>query len=279
MRHGPTILRVCVCAALAFAPNGVAFAQQKQEQSQQNVPNALQGFSQNKDQPVKIEAASLEVRDKDKLATFSGNVVVTQGDTTMRCKSLVVHYDNSNDNKGMKAAQPGPGGSSSIKRLEALGGVHVTQKEQTATGDKGIFDMKSNTITLSGNVLITQGQNVLKGERLVVDVASGAARVEGGRVTGVFVPSSSDKDSKDKDKDKDKDAGKTKDNGKSKNSGKSSDAGRPAAPATRPAAVSTVPASRAADVHETGSAPAFAPVSRGNATPERSIPVAPRGIY
>ena len=54
------------------------------------VPNALQGFSQNRNQPVQIEAASLEVRDKDKVATFSGNVKVVQGDTIMRCKSLVV---------------------------------------------------------------------------------------------------------------------------------------------------------------------------------------------
>src|SRR3954466_5868043 len=85
--------------------------------------NALQGFSQNRNQPVQIEAASLEVRDKEKKATFSGNVKVVQGDTTMRCKSLVVFYD-SQDQKGqagaqtMKAAAPGPGGSSSISRLE-----------------------------------------------------------------------------------------------------------------------------------------------------------------
>ena len=53
--------------------------------------------------------------------------------------------------------------------------------------------MKSNTITLAGNVLMTQGQNVLRGDRLVVDMATGAARVEGGGVSGVFVPSSADK--------------------------------------------------------------------------------------
>ena len=83
MTRAATIRRVSLCAALAFAwmPQG-ALAQQ------QSVPNALQGFSQNKDQPVKIEAASLEVRDKEKIATFSGNVIVTQGDTIMRCKSL-----------------------------------------------------------------------------------------------------------------------------------------------------------------------------------------------
>ena len=53
----------------------------------------MQGFSQNRDQPVHIEAATLEVRDKEKEATFSGDVHVMQGDTGMRCKSLVVFYE------------------------------------------------------------------------------------------------------------------------------------------------------------------------------------------
>src|SRR5215470_10233342 len=56
-------------------------------------PNALQGFSQNRDKPVAIESATLEVRDKDKVATFLGNVKLVQGDTTLRCKTLVVFYD------------------------------------------------------------------------------------------------------------------------------------------------------------------------------------------
>lgn len=350
MTRGLLMLRVCACALLVFAPmSDIALAQKpqaEQKQSEQSVPNALQGFSQNKDQPVKIEAASLEVRDKEKMATFSGNVVVTQGDTTMKCKSLIVHYDtDSKSSGGMKTAQPGPGGNSSIKKLEALGGVFVTQKDQTATGDKGLFDMKANTITLSGNVLITQNQNVLKGERLVVDMGTGAARVEGGRVTGVFVPSSvdgkdKDKDAKDKDKDKDagknKDSGKPKDTDKAKTNGKSSNVAKPSdtkpaaakpvntkptgtksasadedavpvttfarpvttsaqpaaarksvatsrqAPATR---TTSVPAESVPVSQDIGTVPAFAPAAgapaaRGTiATPERSNPVAPRGIY
>lgn len=154
----------------------------------QGPPNALQGFSQNRDQPVQIEAATLEVRDKDKVATFSGNVHVIQGDTDLRSKTLVVFYedDNPGGKGGIKAAQPGPGGSSQIKRLEANGNVLVTQKDQTATGEKGVFDMRTNTITLMGNVVISQGQNVLKGERLVVDRVTGVSRMEGGRVQGIF---------------------------------------------------------------------------------------------
>ena len=162
-------------------------------------PNALQGFSQNRDQPVHIEAATLEVRDKDKMATFSGDVRVKQGDTGMRCKSLIVFYDqDADDDKGgksMQSATPGPGGQQKIKRLEARGGVVVTQKQQTATGDLGIFDMKSNTVTLTGNVMMTQGKNVLRGDRLVVDLTSGVSRVESGkngigRVQGLFLPGS-----------------------------------------------------------------------------------------
>jgi lipopolysaccharide export system protein LptA len=151
-------------------------------------PNALQGFSQNRGQPVQIEAATLEVRDKDKIATFSGNVHVIQGDTDLRSRTLVVFYEEEAGPRsgGIKAAQPGPGGSSQIKRLEANGNVIVTQKDQTATGDKGIFDMRANTVTLVGNVVISQGQNVLRGERLVVDLTTGVSRVEGGRVQGLF---------------------------------------------------------------------------------------------
>src|SRR5712672_1857544 len=96
-----------------------------------NVPNAMQGFSQNRDQPIQIEAASLEMRDKKKEATFAGNVKVVQGDTTMTSKTLVVFYESSSGQASppppanskaaksapMQSATPGPGGSSSIKRL------------------------------------------------------------------------------------------------------------------------------------------------------------------
>jgi lipopolysaccharide export system protein LptA len=154
-----------------------------------NAPNALQGFQQNRGQPVQIEASRLEVRDKDKMATFSGNVKVVQGDTTLRCKSLVVFYEQQNKDgsqarapvQAMPAAKPGPGGSSQISKLEASGGVTVTQKEQTATGDRALFDMKANTVTLLGNVLVSQGPNVMRGEKLVVDLTSGVSRVEAGK--------------------------------------------------------------------------------------------------
>jgi lipopolysaccharide export system protein LptA len=162
----------------------------------QGPPNALQGFSQNRDQPVRIQSDSLVVRDKDKVATFTGNVHVIQGDTEMNSKALVVFYvDTSKPGPvpatTMKSAPPGaaPGSGDQqqqIKRIEATGGVLVTQKEQKAAGDSGTFDMQSNTVTLSGNVVVTHGKDVVRGQRLVVDLNTGVSRIDGGRVDALF---------------------------------------------------------------------------------------------
>jgi lipopolysaccharide export system protein LptA len=187
----------------AFALAMIAAGDAGAQSAVQGVPNAMQGFSQNRDQPIQIEAASLEMRDKKKEATFAGNVKVVQGDTTMTSKTLVVFYDstpapaapapNSKAAKSapIQAATPGPGGSSSIRRLEAKGSVVVTQKDQVVTGETAVFDTKTNMITMLGGIVLTQGKNVLRGDRLLVDMTTGVSRVESnsGRVQGLFISS------------------------------------------------------------------------------------------
>ncbi|WP_027550091.1 LptA/OstA family protein [Bradyrhizobium sp. Cp5.3] len=179
-------------AAFVFGVALIATGAAHAQSTMQGVPNAMQGFSQNRDQPIQIEAASLEMRDKKKEATFAGNVKVVQGDTTMTSKTLVVFYESGGDKpaapqptaaKGtksapMQSATPGPGGSSAIKRLEARGNVVVTQKDQVVTGETAIFDTKTNLITMLGGVVLTQCKNVLRGDRLMVDMTTGVSRVE-----------------------------------------------------------------------------------------------------
>src|SRR5215203_3197168 len=177
--------------ALALVASGDVLAQG----AMSGVPNAMQGFSQNRDQPIQIEAASLEMRDKKKEATFAGNVKVIQGDTTMTSKSLVVFYDSTSSpapatpapkskaakSAPMQSATPGPGGSSSIRRLEAKGNVVVTQKDQVVTGETAIFDTRANLITMvggAGGVVLTQCKNVMRGDRLKVDMTTGVSRGE-----------------------------------------------------------------------------------------------------
>ena len=207
-----TLVRRIASGAGALA---VAFAMVTGDAAAQStvtgVPNAMQGFSQNRDQPIQIEAATLEMRDKKKEATFSGNVKVIQGDTTMTSKTLVVFYESSSATAApaapagnvkagakaapppppsapMQAATPGPGGASSIKRLEARGNVVVTQKDQVVTGETAVFDTKTNLVTMLGGVVLTQNKNVLRGDRLMVDMTTGVSRVESdsGRVQGLF---------------------------------------------------------------------------------------------
>ena len=173
---------VAVAVVVFFSPAALA-------QRNQGPPNALQGFSQNREQPVKIQAASLEVREKDKRATFSGDVRVVQGDTEMRCRSLTVFYDDDSGGRAMKAADTNAGAGKQIRRIEAKGNVVVIQKEHNATGDSGIFDMRANTVTLVGNVVVTQAGSVLRGQRLVVDLENGVSKMDQGRVEGLFQPS------------------------------------------------------------------------------------------
>jgi lipopolysaccharide export system protein LptA len=189
--------RIFLALLIGAAVAGTAAAQGRAPKDT-GTPNALQGFSKNKGQPVHIEAEQLEVHDKDKTATFTGKVVVTQGDTIMRCKTLTVFYVGPPEkNAGPKpAATVSASGDQKIKKLEAHGDVVVNQNDQIATGDTALFDMDTNVITMTGGVVLTQGQNVLRGSKLVVDMASGYSRVEsgssnGGRVQGLFVPSGS----------------------------------------------------------------------------------------
>jgi lipopolysaccharide export system protein LptA len=164
---------------------------QAQPQPQPNT-NALQGFSQNRNEPVQINARTLEVRDKKKMATYTGNVVLVQGDTTLRCNVLVVYYDGGEAGApAVKSSTPGPMGSQEIRRIEATGSVVVTQKGQTATGEKAIYDIADDTVRLfparGGTVVVTQGPNVVRGQRLIVHLDTGVSHFESdGSGPGVY---------------------------------------------------------------------------------------------
>lgn len=167
--------------------------------------SGFSGFGGSQGGPIQIEASELEVRDKEGIAIFTGGVVVKQGDTTLETAKLVVHYagggqgaaDGAPKEKKAKpaggtapagaaaagtaapaAAPPATGaGSQEIERLEATGKVLVTSKDQTASGDSATYDGKTEVLELVGDVVLTQGKNVVRGDRLVVELETGRARV------------------------------------------------------------------------------------------------------
>jgi lipopolysaccharide export system protein LptA len=168
--------------------------------------------------PINIDSDKLDVFDKEGRAVFSGNVVAVQGDSTMRCTSLHVFYEsnrgkagagggasgataNAAPSGGSALAAGGMGDNSSIKKIECHGPVTVASKTQVATGDNAEFDRVANRVYLIGNVALSDGPNVTRGDRIVYDLNTGRANVESkpgtGRVRALFVPgSNSDKDKK-----------------------------------------------------------------------------------
>ena len=177
--RGQVLAGVALVVVL-FAPAARSAAQE------QSPGGAMQGLSINRDQPVKIESSALEVRDKIRQATFMGDVKLVQGDTTLKCDTLVVFYEDTAMAPGKKGQQGGAqaqksgsgSGGQQIKRAEARGNVFVTQKDQTASGDFGVYDAKGNTVTMTGNVVVTQGGKVMRGERMVANLTTGVTRVE-----------------------------------------------------------------------------------------------------
>jgi lipopolysaccharide export system protein LptA len=151
---------------------------------QQSSVSALKGHNTNA--PVDVSADRIEVQDRADRAVFTGNVHVIQAEMTLDTPRLTVAYANSQ------------GGNSNpqIQRLDAAGGVLVKSPTETAKGDFGIYDLNRKLITLIGNVQLNQQQNQVNGARLVIDLNSGRAVVDGGppgvnstggRVTGHFI--------------------------------------------------------------------------------------------
>lgn len=205
----PLVAGAMAAALVAGGLAGSAAAQQPKKAA-----SPFSGFSPDSGKPVDIKSDSLEVHQNEQKAIFTGGVVATQGESTLRSQTLTVFYDNAQADekargkpaspdkpaqdkpaKDQSASSDQPAGAtetSAIKRLEAGGGVIVTSQDQKATGQNGVFDMKSNTATLTGDVVLTQGPNVIRGKQLVVDLKTGVAHVIGG-TTGLFVPSSQKK--------------------------------------------------------------------------------------
>ena len=165
--------------ALFFAPIALAFAAAAFAQQSQGSISALKGHNSNA--PIDVASDRLEVQDRADRAIFVGNVRVRQAELTLDTARLSVAYSS--------------GQGVQIKRLDASGGVTVRSPSETATGAFGIYDLDRKLITLVGDVRLQRQGSEINGQRLVIDLDSGRAVIEGGpagvgqsggRVTGHF---------------------------------------------------------------------------------------------
>lgn len=137
-------------------------------------------------QALDISADRLEMKQREGRAIFKGTVRVKQGKMTLTSDTLTVFYETDG---GIE--------NPSIDRLDAQGNVMLNSASESLKGDWGVYDVNRRLITVGGNVVFTQGDNTLTGERLEFDLVSGLAKLDGeaqqgGRVQGTFsVPQNS----------------------------------------------------------------------------------------
>ena len=130
----------------------------------QEATSALRGH--NTDAPVNFAADRIEVQDRADRAVFSGNVVARQADLTLNAARVTIAYSNA---CGIE-----------IQRIDASGGVTIKSPSETARGQFAIYDLNRRLITLLGGVTLIRGESQVRGARLVLDLSSGRAVMDGG---------------------------------------------------------------------------------------------------
>ena len=144
--------------------------------------------------PIEIVADSMEWLNEEKIAIARGNADAVQGRYTLSAHVLIAHIaDESNASQAS---------NSQISLIEAEGNVLLITPNEKARGSAGIYDVRNRTAVLTGSVILTQGENVLRGERLIMDLNTGRSRLEGttghteptkdGRVKAIFNPENVD---------------------------------------------------------------------------------------
>ena len=177
-RRAATLRAVAPILAALAALAGAALAGSALAQ------DAILGGSHDSSQPIEITADTLEVRQSENIAIFRGDVDAVQGDMLLRADMLVVYYSDAKENSE----------NLGISRIDAEGHVFISSPEETAQGERGVYDVDNARIDLVGAVILTQGDNIIEGDTLQMDLASGQSRVlsEGAdgseRVRGLFVP-------------------------------------------------------------------------------------------
>jgi len=147
--------------------------------------------------PVDIAADELEVQNKACTSTWSGKAEALQGEARLRADKIKATFEP----KAGASGATGTGACGDLIRMEAHGSVfYVTAKDQRVRGDGAVYEAGSDTVTMTGDVVAVQGQNVLRGSRMVFNTQTGEGHMVGGggaRPRGVFYPSKKEKPQQD----------------------------------------------------------------------------------
>ena len=129
---------------------------------------------------VNVEADQMEIFDAEHKTIFRGNVVAVRPNDQITSDEMVVTNEDQKQTEGTI--------KSVTSLLDAKGHVRIKTKTQTITGSAARFFVQKNTLEVTGNVVVVQGQSSIKGEKLLVNLKTNHLQMLGGRVQGSFVP-------------------------------------------------------------------------------------------
>ena len=193
-RIAPVILALALAAGAAPAQGQEPTQEQQQAEEQQRATQTaaepaaaaprgpFAGFRHDSSAPIEVTSEALEVRQDEEIAIFTGDVVAGQGTLRLTADKVTVSYDG--DENGDPTGE--------ITHLVAEGNVLLSNGAEVAEGARAEYDVTQGIMRMSGDVLLTQGENAISGQSLVINLAAGTGRVEAGageRVRSVFTPS------------------------------------------------------------------------------------------
>jgi lipopolysaccharide export system protein LptA len=144
----------------------------------------------NSQEPIEIVSDRMDAFNEKKLVIFSGNAVATQGDKEIKSDRLLLYYKKETGKKDKVGAKEVEG-TGDLEKIEAKGNVIVTQKERIATGDEAVYFQDSGQIIMTGNAMLRDGKNLIKGDKVIVFVNEDRGVVESDpkkRVKAVIYP-------------------------------------------------------------------------------------------
>lgn len=177
-----------------------AEAKSTSKAAKKSEPIASFGKKRDNHTPIEVTADALEVAQTESQATFSGHVVAIQGDLRLTAEKMIVTYaQKAAAGKNKKSKD-----ENAIQKIEASGKVFLATPEETASGSTAVYDVDEQEIRLNGHVVLTRGKNVLEGENLVYNFATGKSKIVSAaatsagdksgkqRVRALFVPEKKD---------------------------------------------------------------------------------------
>jgi lipopolysaccharide export system protein LptA len=129
---------------------------------------------------VNVEADQMEIIDADHKTIFRGNVIAKRPTDTIKADEMTV---SSSEEK-----QPDGTSKTVTDTVDAKGNVTINTKSATVTGDWAKFDVVHDQLVVGGQVQLTQGTSVLRGQKANIDLKTNHVQMSGGRVNGSFLP-------------------------------------------------------------------------------------------